>query len=236
MATMTVAPPASDVELGIDLAKLDGAVALANLGRGTQLYAPGDPSDRLFLLSRGRVKISVSGPGGKNCLFHIVEPGELFGEASLLGENQRNASAEVLDPVSVTMAPAKSVLAWAKRHPEFWLSFAPLLQKRMRNLEEQLQWVSFLEVEQRIARLFLRWASADGVEIELSQKDLAGLVGATRETTSSALNRLQRDGCVVIRRRRVEIESIEKLREHVGNLTGDKEPTPALVRVHHAGD
>lgn len=232
-------------EIGTDLLRLDGAVNLANLGRGTQLFAPGDSCEHVFVLGAGRVKLAAYGPGGKQCLLHIVEPGEMFGEAALLGETERTAAAEVIETSSVTMIPARSILAYAEENPRFWTFFAPLLRKRIRQLEEQLQWVSFLEVEQRIAKLMIRWASGKrpngasrSPEFHMSQRDLAGLIGATRETTSSALNRLQRDGCIDLRRRCVAIRSLERLRERldaeseIGNVA-DEEPQ---ARVHHAGD
>jgi CRP/FNR family transcriptional regulator len=202
---------------------VEGAVTLSNLARGTQLYVPGDPSDRVFVLDQGRVKISVVGPGGKHCVFQVVEVGEIFGESALLGERLRSATAEIIERSSVVMAPRDSVLLYADHHPRFWQSLAPLLGGRMQRLEDQIQWVSLLEVEQRLARLLLRWGeslpAASPLEknyIRLSQKDLAGLIGATRETTSNALNRLQREGCIEIRRRRIGIRSVEGLIRHGG--------------------
>jgi len=206
---------------------LEEAVHLGNLGRGAELYTAGEPADRLYVLRSGCAKTSVDGPGGKQCLFQIIEAGEIFGEEGLLGAHQRSASAEVLETASITMLPTRVAMQYAAGNPKFWVGFADLMQRRVRRLEEQLQWVSFLEVEQRIARLLLRFTEGgtpDGVELRLSQKDLAGLIGATRETTSSALNRLQRDGCVDIRRRCVAIRSQAELRRHAGRLEQDPPP------------
>ena len=214
------------VRIESELRIVEGAVTLSNLARGTQLYVPGDPSDRVFVLDQGRVKISVVGPGGKHCVFQVGEVGEIFGEGALLGERTRSASAEVIERASVVMVPRDTALLYADRNPRFWQAFAPLLGRRIRHLEDQVQWVSLLEVEQRIARLLLRWveelppSSLPLVKnyIRLSQKDLAGLIGATRETTSNALNRLQRKGCIEIRRRRIAVRSVEELTHHGGTL------------------
>jgi CRP/FNR family transcriptional regulator len=214
------------VRIESELRVVEGAVTLSNLARGTQLYVPGDPSDRVFVLDQGRVKVSIVGPGGKHCVFQVLEVGEIFGESALLGERMRTASAEVIERASVVMAPRDSVLLYADRNPRFWQAFAPLFGQRIRHLEDQVQWVSLLEVEQRIARLLLRWVEElppSNVPlaknyIRLSQKDLAGLIGATRETTSNALNRLQRKGCIEIRRRRIAVRSVEELARHGGTL------------------
>ncbi len=198
---------------------LEGTVPLSNLDRGMRLYSPGDPSDQLFLVHSGRVKISVPGSGGKQCIFQIARPGEVFGEGAVFGERIRRAVAEVLERASVTVIPREAVLAHAGENPEFWRSFAEVLGQRVRHLEEQIESLSLLEVEQRIARLLIRWAgstrgndpSQQTLQFRLSQKDLAGLVGATRETTSSSLNKLQRQGCLEIRRRCLVINSVERL-------------------------
>ena len=202
---------------GRGLSGLAEAVSVANLSRGTRLFNRGDTSDRLFVLVSGQVKLEAIGPGGKHCLFHVVEAGEVFGEGALLGEERRGYRAEVLDTATVTVIPAVAARHYAHRHPEFWASLAPQMRRRMQDLEEQIQWVSFLDVEQRIARLILRWAhshtnSNGALEMHLSQRDLAGMIGATRETTSSALNRMQRDGVIEIKRRRVLLRSMEQLR------------------------
>ena len=216
---------------------LEGTVALSNLDRGMRLYSPGDPSDQLFLVHSGRVKISVPGSGGKQCIFQIARPGEVFGEGAVFGERIRRAVAEVLERASVTVIPREAVLAHAGENPEFWRSFAETLGKRVRHLEEQIESLSLLEVEQRIARLLIRWAgstrgndpSQQTLQFRLSQKDLAGLVGATRETTSSSLNKLQRQGCLEIRRRCLVINSLEGLAQRGGtgvdsDAESDREP------------
>jgi CRP/FNR family transcriptional regulator len=140
-------------------------------------------------------------------------------------------------------------LQYGDRNPKFWQALAPQLGKRNQRHEDQIQRVSMLEVEQRIARLLLRWvdnlASAAPLAksfIRLSQKDLAGLIGATRETTSNALNRLQRKDCIEIRRRRISIRSVEELMRHGGALpkfgplreTIAKEPVEADGRTRAA--
>jgi len=219
-----------------ELAKLPGSVNLSNLGPGTRLYDPGDASDHVYLLRSGYVKLYRLGRGGKHCIFGVVEEGQLFGEGALLGEKQRRAVAEVLEKASVTMIPREAVAAYVAEHPAFWQVFAPFLGRKIQLLEEQLQWLCFLDVEQRLARLLLQWAEsarrpagAEGEpQIRLSQKELAGLVGATRETTSSALNRLQRAGCLEIGRRRLMIRSIEKLAQfaNAGAIGEGEEAAP----------
>jgi CRP/FNR family transcriptional regulator, cyclic AMP receptor protein len=228
--TTKALPERPIAELAAELTSLDEAVHVGNLGRGAELYTAGEPADRVYVLRSGSAKTSIDGPGGKHCLFQIVEAGEVFGEEGVLGQGVRSSSAMILDTASITMLPTRAVRGWLDRRPEAWAALVALLQQRVRGLEEQLQWVSFLEVEQRVARLLLRWTRrqpTDGVELHLSQRDLAGLIGATRETTSSALNRLQRDGCIDIRRRCVAVRSHALLRRHAGPLQHGPDYSPS---------
>jgi len=223
MASLAVVPQFCAEGIGAHLRRLDSAVSRFNLARGTELFAQGDPCDRVFVLLAGRVKLSTDGPDGKSCLFHIVEPGEVIDESVLLGERSYRAAAHVVESASVVSVPIHHALRELETRPELWRDLAPLFRTRLRNLEDQLQWVCFLEVEQRVIKLLLRWAenrsqSLDGThQFRLSQEDLSDMIGATRETTSTALNRLRRAGCVDLGRRSIVVRSVEKLRQMAGD-------------------
>ena len=230
MSSQDLAAQTDLIGVAGELSKLKEAITLSDLERGTLLYVPGDASDRLFSLISGRVKISAPSHGGKQCILQVVEPGQIFGDSMLFGRRRREATAEVIEKASVSVIPGEAACSYAESHPEFWKSHSQQLGGRVRDLEEQVQWVTFLEVEQRIARLLLRWGESHpsgtlgGMQLHLSQRDVAGLVGATRETTSAALNRLRRDGCISIGRRCLVVESADKLARHTG-----EPPDPSLV-------
>lgn len=218
----------SGTGIAAELSALKDAFTLSEIPRGTQLYTPGDPADRIFVLSSGRVKISIPGMGGKQCILQIVEPGGIFGECALFEEQSRRSAAEVIQNSSLKAIPRDALLAHAKRHPDFWESFSAHLNRRVQALEERIEWITFLEVGERVARFLLRWSAtherteSGDVRLQLSQRDIAGLVGATRETTSAALNRLQRDGCISIQRRCVVIQSEQSLAERAKSFRADR--------------
>lgn len=202
-----------------ELARLPHAAALSGLSRGTALFRPGEPSRDVYLLEEGRVKIARSGPRGRDLVFRLVEGGELFGESSLFHEPFRRAAAEVVETATVISVPSHEILRHAERNPPFWGLIAPLLGTQVRQLEEKIESLYFLEVEQRVARLLLRWAESherteDGRwEIPLSQKEVAEMVGATRESASTAVNNLRRSGCIEIKRRRLIVRSLDELKK-----------------------
>lgn len=209
----------SKLALFNDWTRLDGATQRSNCQRGTVVYAAGDPSDCVFLLKSGAVKIVRSGPDDKRLIAHLVGPGEIFGEMVLLGETPRADSAEVLEDGALWSIPRKAVLEWLRLHPETWQAVAALLGWRLRSLEDAVERMLFCDAEQRVVWLLLELARQYGVpvengvdlKIELSQKELAHLIGSTRETTSSILNRLRKQGLIRIRRRRLSICSLADL-------------------------
>jgi CRP/FNR family transcriptional regulator len=211
-------------ELRAGLMRLPRAQVIKSLGLGKLVYQPGEPSDSIFLVQRGQIKISIVGPGGKHCILDILNPGSIFGEGSLAGEAVRQTVAEVVVEAALVIIPAGEVLTYAKDNPAFWRWLASHQAARVQRMERQLRWLCLLEVEQRLAELLLDWASqektallaGEPVTFVLRQKDLAGLVGATRETTSAALNRLRRDRCIEIHRRQVTVLSTERLAAHAG--------------------
>ncbi len=199
--------------------RLDGAVQRSDYRRGSVVYSAGDPSDLVFLLKSGKVKILRHGPYQKQLIVQLIGPGEVFGEGALLGETHRENSAEALEETTLWVIPRKPLLDWLAPRPEVWLPLATLLGRRLRNLETTVENLMFLEVEQRLVRVLVFLSSQygepgeDGVhlKIPLSQRELAHLIGSTRETTSSILNRLCKQGLLRIRRRRLAICSLENL-------------------------
>ena len=222
--------------LPAQLATLRESTTPTLIKRGTRVFSPGDTADRLFYLYSGRVKLSVSSTGGKQCVLRIIEPGQLFGECALFEDPVRKAEAEVIEKAAVGVISREAAMAHAEDHPEFWALFSQDLGRRVRELEEQVQWLTLLEVEQRIASLLLQWEKihhhgASEVEMRLSQRDVAGLVGSTRETTSAALNRLRRKGCVDIRRRCVVVKSVELLRAQATRSESEDPKTASRDRA-----
>lgn len=199
--------------------RLDGVLHRPHFKRGAVIYSPGDPSDHVFLLKAGKVKIVRVGPDDKRLIVQLVGPGEIFGELALLGETHRENAAEVLEEAALWMIPRKTLLEWLRPRPEAWQTLAAVLGKRLKTVESAFEGLLFLEVEQRLVRFLLRLAeqygepAEDGVnlKIELSQRELAHLIGSTRETTSSILNRLCKKGLLRIRRRRLAISSMADL-------------------------
>jgi len=203
-----------------ELINLDGVTKFSPNRRFATVYSEGSALDSLFFLESGLVKIYKRGDDNKEIILQIVAAGELFGEQSLGSEPSRSISAEVLQEGIIYVIPKDIFLRACDGHPELWREIAGLLTIRKRQLEKKIELLCLRDVEYRIlyymadlAKMF--GAKANGAEysIPLSQGELASLIGATRETTSTTLNHLARKGVIKLGRRQLIVPSIDGVLE-----------------------
>jgi len=187
--------------------------------RFASLYSEGSPSDSIYFLESGLIKIHRRGEEGKEIILQIISPGELFGEQALGMEQTRAVSAEVLQEGLIYVIPRDLFLNFCESHPEVWHHLAVLAINRKRDLERKIELLCLRDVEYRILYYLVDLASAIGQKTEaheysipLSQGELASLIGAPRETTSTTLNTLSRRGLVRLGRRQLVVSSLESLR------------------------
>lgn len=203
-----------------ELINLDGVTKFSPNRRFATVYSESSPLDSLFFLESGLVKIHKRGDDNKEIILQIVTAGELFGEQALGSEPSRNISAEVLQEGVIYVIPRDIFVRVCDDHPELWREISGLLTARKRQLEKKIELLCLRDVEYRIlyymaelARTF--GAKTNGAEysIPLSQGELASLIGATRETTSTTLNHLARKGVIRLGRRQLIVPSIDGVLE-----------------------
>ena len=206
-----------------EVVHLEGVSRFAPSRRFASLFSDSSPSDSLYFLDSGLVKIFKRGEDGKEIILRIVAPGELFGEESLSSDESRdlrNVSAEILHEGVIYVIPRTVFLAWGENRTQVWRLVAETLALRQRDLEKKIELLCLHDVEYRILYYLGELAAmvgsrSDGVQeysIPLSQSELASLIGATRETTSTTLNSLARRGLVRLGRRMLIIGSVEHVR------------------------
>jgi CRP-like cAMP-binding protein len=165
------------------------------------------------------VKVEKLTESGKEILLDIVAPGEIFGEQALLGEGAYSVSAKVLESGVAYSIPTDMFQQFCERRPEVWRLLMQHFLMKKDELERKIEHLCLSDVKQRIVYYLDELArlhpSTDGggSVIHISQNELASLVGATRETTSTTLNALARQGLIVLGHRLVMIPSLELMRE-----------------------
>lgn len=193
-----------------------GAVAEAgasrHLERGDLLFRQGEPADELFVVRSGRLAIATRSIDGRESMVALMEAGDLFGEMSLFDGRGRSADARALEASEVLAIPFAPVKAALERQPDALWHVVELLAGRLRTTDEALADSVFLDVPGRTAKRLLELAGeADEFQLPLTQEELAGLVGASRERVNKAIAQFIRLGWIDQQERRYRIRDREQL-------------------------
>ncbi|NNN15496.1 MAG: Crp/Fnr family transcriptional regulator [Acidimicrobiaceae bacterium] len=186
--------------------------------RGRDVFVEGDPSSELFVVATGRVAIVKSAIGGKDSLMALMEPGDLFGEMGLFDDQGRSATARCLERTELLKVPYSALRLILHQRPGLLWGMLELLAKRLRNTDGALADAMFLDVPGRTAKRILEISGGElDFILPLTQEELAGLVGASRERVNKAIAALCKAGVLeVIDRRYRILDPAELLR-----LTGE---------------
>lgn len=165
--------------------------------RNVQVFVEGDRADELFVVRRGRIAIGRHSPDGRESLVALMEPGDLFGEMALFDEGDRSASARALEQSDLLGLPYRGVREILDRRPQLLWDVVGLLARRLRTTDSVLADAVFLDVTGRTAKRLLELAGeADTFQLPITQEELAGLVGASRERVNKALAAFVRLGWI----------------------------------------
>ena len=171
------------------LARVADAGTERTLVRGDVLFSEGDPPDALYLVVDGRIAIAMSSPvDRRESVVALMEPGDLFGELGLLDDGPRSAMARALEASEVLEVPFGPVRELFHEDPRLLWNVTRLLATRLRVMDEVLADSVFLDVTGRTAKRLLELANgADQFQLPVTQEELAGMVGASRERVNKAI-------------------------------------------------
>lgn len=178
-----------------DTKALLAITAEVKLGRGQTLFAEGDAGDRLYVILEGKVKLIRTAPDGRENLLSVQGPGEMFGELSLFDPRARTSSAIAVTDVRLAGLGHDDLRPWIANRPEVAVHLLRALAQRLRRTNDVLADLVFTDVPGRVAKALLDLADRfgtrgdDGLHVhhDLTQEELAQLVGASRETVNKAL-------------------------------------------------
>jgi CRP/FNR family transcriptional regulator, cyclic AMP receptor protein len=162
---------------------------------GHVIFAEGEPGDRLFIIISGKVKIGRGYPDGRENLLTIMGPSDMFGELSIFDPGPRTSSATTITEVRAASMDSDALRAWISDRPEIAERLLRVLARRLRRTNSNLTDLIFIDVSGRVAKRLLalaqRFGTREGGAMrlthDLTQEELAQLVGATRETVNKAL-------------------------------------------------
>ena len=200
-------------ELSVDA--LDRIVATAvsrTLRRGDVVFAEGAAPDHLYVVEDGRIAIASRSIDGRESVFALMERGELFGEMGLLDGLGRSAEARALEPSRITEIPYQPLREVVEENPTLLWGVVALLAGRLRSMDSALADSVFLDVTGRTAKRLLEMSGEqDEFQLPITQEELAGMVGASRERVNKAIASFVRLGWIDQSDRRYAILDREQL-------------------------
>ena len=200
-------------------ATLRESMTQVKVSKGQTLFKEGDAGDRLFVVVEGKLKLGTSSGDGRENLLSILGPGDMFGELSLFDPGPRTATATAVTDARVLALANDQVIGWVTAHPQVSLQLFKRLARRLRRTNEVLADLVFADVPGRVAKAIMdlgeRFGTKkdDGLHVnhELTQEELAQLVGASRETVNKALADFAGRGWVRLEPRAVVVLDYERL-------------------------
>ena len=174
---------------------LSSALETVEYPRGSSIFAEGELGDRLYIIMDGKVKVGRHSPDGRENLLAVMGPADMFGELSVFDPGPRTSTAVAVTDVRLATMDRAALRAWIAKRPEIAEQLLRVLARRLRRTNNALADLIFTDVPGRVAKALLQLARQFGkqedgglrVTHDLTQEELAQLVGASRETVNKAL-------------------------------------------------
>jgi len=190
------------------------------LSRGEHLFLEGQDGDRLYVVLDGKIKLTRAAADGRENLLSVLGPGEMFGELSLFDPRPRTSTASAVTDATVAALAHDALRPWLLERPDVSMHMLRALARRVRREFDVTADLVFTDVPGRVAKNLLDLADRfgeqerDGLHVhhDLTQEELAQLVGASRETVNKALADFAARGWLQISARSVLILDTERLR------------------------
>jgi len=200
-------------------AALLASMSRVDLPRGEALFAEGDAGDRLFVITAGKIKLGRTSADGRENLLTVLGPGEMFGELSLFDPGPRTATATAVSDAELVGLGHADLQAFLTGRPEVARHLLQALARRLRRTNDSLADLVFSDVPGRVAKALLDLSRRFGrqtdagvlVAHDLTQEELAQLVGASRETVNKALADFASRGWLRLEARAVVLLDVDRL-------------------------
>ncbi len=202
-----------------EIAELIERIPSTHLEKGQIFYTPEDRNEALFMLKNGRVRIYKVAPDGWEFTLAVMEAGTMFGEMALTAQRLRESYAEAMESTDVCILKNEDLERLVRENPEVGLRMIRVLSERLRLCETRLEDIGTKDVPARLASLVLQLAESEGImtregpmiPTRYTQRQLATMIGSSRESVTRAFAKLRKAGAVELRHRHVYVKDIEAL-------------------------
>lgn len=185
--------------------------AVRNFAKGEIIYRQGDLATTFCYLKKGKVSVFMTSIDGMEKTLNTASKGELLGEGAFFDKKPRVSSARAVTNCEVIMIDEQTLTSLFAKHPRLAFELLEILSNRIRLLSAQLDSMTFLQADARIARLLLQ-SEKDG-RVTLTHEEIALAVGVSRVTVSKTLGKFSANGYILTAYRKIIIKNREQLEE-----------------------
>jgi CRP/FNR family transcriptional regulator len=197
-------------------------------GRGTTLFFEGQESNGIYMLCRGRVKLSASSRDGRVVILRIAEAGEVLGLSATVSDSAYEASAEIIEPSQVNFIRKGDFLRFLRENAEASLCAAKQLCQVCDTAYDQIRSLALSNsVADKLAKLFVGWCKTSGmrtgvngsvrVKMTYTHEEIAEMIGTSRETVSRLLKEFKDKNLITLRGADLIIHDQDRLEAGIGN-------------------
>ncbi len=191
--------------------------------KGEYIYLPEQSSDKIYFLTKGRVKIGTYGESGKEITKTILEPGQVFGELSMIGEEKRRDFAYAMESSEVCVLTVDEMKGLMRDHNGLSLFFMKIMGSRVLEMENRLESLVFKDSRSRIVEYLVNLVHKKGQRVGyewvvrkfITHQEIANLTATSRQTVTTVLNELRSVNLLTFNRKRLLVRDLEKLKEEI---------------------
>lgn len=186
------------------------------------VFQAGSPGENVYILTRGRVKIYALSPVGRTVILWFCFPGEMFGLAEMARAGRREVYCEACADSEALVIPQRKFKTFLESNAQAMMLIVDLLSCRLRGLTDMLLNLSADDVMTRVVKLLIRLSARYGkplsptetlVDIHLTHQEIADMIGTTRQSVSTVLNTLKREGLLCMRKHCIHIQNDKRLED-----------------------
>jgi len=201
--------------------ELSNITKMKTIPKNESVYYAGDHSLHVYFLKKGKIKISKHSDGGKELILAILEPGNIFGELAVTGDEHHNETAQAMEESLICSMEVKAFTRFMENNSAFNLSITKLIGLRLKKVQSQLEALCFKNSEERIRDFIKAMAHNHGrqlingteveVKLNLTHKDIAKLTATSRQKVTTVMSNLEKQNVILYDRRRILVKDYQKL-------------------------
>lgn len=203
-----------------EMEELSKMAAMRSCVKNQVIYFTDDPSDKIYFLKQGKVKLSRYADNGREIITALLGPGEIFGELAISGQQHRDETAEAMEDSVICTLSVNEMEKMLEQNPQFNLRITKLIGLRLQKVESRLASLIFKSSEQRVCSFIYDSATEHGkttakgieVSLRLTHDDIAKLTATARPTVSAVFSDLEKRNIIEYNRKRILVKNLEALK------------------------